>query len=147
MAKSIDTAGDASMSDEKRVSHLNSIYYSEIATQGNDLDTPLDIQIMNLGAFAFVGERHNMSHHGSEKVESENMNALVQSLATEPLSDREKEVLTAMATGMQIGYGEQQSTQKFGDILAKMHERIGQRLQPPEEFGDDFLEGLLEAKL
>jgi hypothetical protein len=33
LTRSLDTASDSTMSDEDRVSHLNSIFYSEVATK------------------------------------------------------------------------------------------------------------------
>jgi hypothetical protein len=101
---------------------------------------------MNLCAFAFVGERHNTAHLGSRSLESSAMNMLTQSLSEIPLSDKEREMLTALATGMELGYGEE-AVQKFKDILVKTREQVKDRKKLPDDIGEDLLESLIEAKI
>ncbi len=62
------------------------------------------------------------------------------------MNERERRIISALATGIEIGYGEE-AADRFERLVANVSTLVGQRTGIPEEEGPLFFEALLVTNL
>ena len=146
LGSAIDAADDYNLPEAERINHLSSIFKTEISTEApresEYTTTPINIQIMSLGALAFVGEADEVSRHvyatDPKEVETQEVTDHLRGTDQVLLNERERKIITALATGTEVGYGNDAGN-KFGKLTANIHTHAGQRTEVPEQVGEDFI--------
>lgn len=150
--KAINTALIPDMDEDEKLNTLNDSFNIHVKKvgEGTYSTTPINIQILNLGALVYAGESEQVRRHqmivDPKTTEDENVSLILRKTDAIALSDNERNLLLSLATGIEIGYGPEAGN-KLDRVTRALQNQLSSRSNVPESLGDDYIEALLSTPL
>ena len=140
------TLTSSEMSEPEITKEINNQSAILTGEGGSSDSNAINLQILSLGALIFVGGVRRQEIRDPKTEEAPEMTAQLRRLGSVRLSDFEREILLSLATGFEIGYG-QNASNYFERLISQTISQIGSREKSPDLIGDDLCEALLKVDL
>jgi len=138
----ITTVAESDASEAGRITALNSTLGRIMDVSGGAGGAPraMSLHMMKLGALIFVGAPQEVSVGAGE------ITSLLHEVGQNHLNAQEQEIVNALATGIETGYGNL-AVDTFSKLARNINSHTGHRMQAPQRTGNDFIKALLVTKL